>query len=95
MLGVLIPGNKITEIAITGEFSIFEINNPKKINNIGLYLIQPIPDNYGAAMFFSVPPYETKEFIGCIANIRPSDTFYTGWNMNPLVNSQDTLKVAL
>jgi len=95
MLGVLVPGNPIMEIAITGEFSLFEINDPKRINNIGLFLIKPIPDDLGAALFFSVSPYESKEFIGCVANIRPSDTFYTGWNMNPIVNNQQTIKVAL
>ena len=95
MIGVLIPGNKILEIEITGEFSLFEINDPKRINNIGLYLMKQIPDDLGAALFFSVPPYESKEFIGCVANVRPSDSFYTGWNMNPIVNSQEIIKVAL
>ena len=44
-------------------------------------------DNIGAALYFSCPPtYSGLQFIGAIANARPSDVFHTGWALNPNVN---------
>lgn len=42
-----------------------------------------------------MPPYEGLEFIGAIANERPSDIFHTGWALNPTVNVHSELKLVV
>ncbi|CDW82670.1 UNKNOWN [Stylonychia lemnae] len=42
-----------------------------------------------------VPPYEGLEFIGAIADQRPSDIFHTGWSLNPSVNIHSELKLVV
>jgi hypothetical protein len=42
-----------------------------------------------------VPPYEGLEFIGAIANMRPSDVFHTGWALNQNVNVLPELKLVV
>jgi Protein of unknown function (DUF775) len=69
---------------------------------------QPLPDNtlggksrhiikklFLAALYFSTPPYEGLEFVGAIANERPSDIFHTGWSLNPVVNVHAELKLVV
>ena len=60
-----------------------------------MFLAQPIPDDCGAALYYSVPPYQTQQFIGCISNQRPSDVFYTGWSLDPNVNIHQTIKIGV
>ncbi len=48
-----------------------------------------------ASLYFSPPPYENLEFVGAIANERPSDIFHTGWSLNPSVNLLPELKLVL
>ena len=96
MIGVVIPGSPlITGGPITSNMVVIDVNNPKLINNITLFLTEPIPDEAAAAMYFSVPPFETLQFIGCVGNIRPSDIFYTGWSLNPNVNQYDQIKLCV
>ncbi len=82
------------------------IPNPRAINVIGFFMNQPLPDNaYGgmniknsqilASLYFSVPPYQNLEFVGAIANERPSDIFHTGWSLNPAVNVLPELKLVV
>lgn len=33
------------------------------------------------------------EFIGAIANERPSDVFHTGWGLNPTVNTLASVRL--
>lgn len=47
----------------------------------------------GACLYFSVPPYQGLEFIGAIANARPSDIFPTNFALNPNVNTLQELKL--
>lgn len=94
MIGILLPGSPlITGGPITNNMVVIDVINPKVINNISLFLNEPIPDNYVAAMYYSVPPFQNMQFIGCVANIRPSDIFYTGWSLNPNVNVYQEIKV--
>ena len=48
-----------------------------------------------ASLYFSPPPYVNLEFVGAIANERPSDIFHTGWSLNPSVNLLPELKLVL
>lgn len=48
----------------------------------------------GASLYYSTPPdYSGLQFIGAIANLRPSDIFHTGWSLNPTVNQMSELKL--
>ena len=50
----------------------------------------------GAALYYSYPPmYNTLNFIGAIANERPSDIFHTGFALNPEVNTQSEIKLVV
>lgn len=42
-----------------------------------------------------MPPYDSLQFIGAIANARPSDVFHTGWALNPTVNMMPELKLVV
>ena len=96
MIGIIIPGLPIiTGGPINTTNVVSDVNNPKNINNISMFLAQPIPDDCGAALYYSVPPYQTQQFIGCICNQRPSDVFYTGWSLDPNVNIHQTIKIGV
>ncbi len=96
MIGIIIPGLPIiTGGPINTTNVVSDVNNPKNVNNISMFLAQPIPDDCGAALYYSVPPYQTQQFIGCICNQRPSDVFYTGWSLDPNVNIHQTIKIGV
>ena len=96
MIGIIIPGlNAINGGPITKNMIVLDVIDPKNINNIGLFLQEAIPEGYGAAMYFSTPPYENLQFIGCVANQRTSDIFYTGWSLNSEVNCHSSIKLCV
>ena len=96
MIGILIPGNPITRAGpITENMVVLDIVEPKKINNISLFLEQPLTEGYGAALYFSAYPFTDLQFIGCVANQRPSDIFYTGWSLNPDISNTTPLKICV
>ena len=75
-----------------------DLENPKDVNVIGFYLNTPIEDEaFGASLYISKPPHETPEldFIGAVANQRPSDIFHTGWAVNPSVNIHSSIKLVV
>jgi len=72
MIGLLVPGCGIIKGGqILSEIFVIDVNEPKNINDIGLFLNEPVPDGFGAALYYSCPPYETTQFIGAVANERP------------------------
>jgi len=96
MIGIVIPGQQvITGGSIFNTNFVIDVWNPKLINNVTLFLTEPIPDDCCASIYFSVPPFENLEFLGCVANLRPSDIFYTGWILNPQVNTLEQLKICV
>ena len=96
MIGIVIPGLPIiTGGPITANTVVSDVNNPGTINNITLFQTDMLPNDCGAALYFSVPPYESLQFIGCISNGRPSDVFYTGWSLNPNVNCHKQIKICV
>ncbi len=96
MIGLVIPGVPlITCGPITQNMAIVDVYDPKNISNISLFLQELIPEGYGAALYFSIPPFSDAQFIGCIANQRPSDVFYTGWSLNSDVNCHQQIKVCI
>ena len=96
MIGVVIPGVPlITGGPLTNNNVVIDVNNPKTVNNITLFQTEALPNDCGAALYYSVPPYESLQFIGCVCNIRPSDVFYTGWSLNPNVNMFQQIKLCV
>lgn len=96
MIGVLIPGVPLMNGGpLTSNMVVLDVKDPKNVNNIGLFLQEPIPEGFGAALYYSIPPFENLCFVGCIANIRPSDVFYTGWSLNPEVNCHPMIKICI
>ena len=96
MIGVVIPGQPvITGGPIFNNNIVLDIWNPKLINNISVFLTEQIPDDSCASLYFSTPPYENLQFLGCVANARPSDILYTGWTLNPLVNQFEQIKICM
>ena len=96
MIGVVIPGSPIiTGGPLTTSNLVVDVNNPKNVNNISMFLTDRIPDDCGAALYYSVPPFQTQQFIGCVCNQRPSDVFYTGWSLDPNVNMYQTIKIGV
>ena len=96
MIGIVIPGVPlISGGPITNNSVVVDVNNPKTVNNITLFQTEALPDDCGAALYFSVPPYESLQFIGCVCNIRPSAVFYTGWSLNPNVNMFQQIKLCV
>lgn len=88
MIGVVVPGNPIIRGGpITSNLFSFSIESPKFVNNISLFLEEPLPEGYGASLFFSIYPYTESQFLGCVANQRPSDIFYTGWSLSTEINN--------
>ena len=72
MIGIVIPGTTLlTGGPITSNIVVLDINEPKTVINIGIFLQEPIPNDFGAGLYFSCPPFETMQFIGCVANSRP------------------------
>ena len=76
MIGVVIPCSPIiTGGPLTSSNLVVDVNNPKNVNNISMFLIDRIPDDCIASLYYS-PPFQTQQFIGCVCNARPSDIFY-------------------
>ena len=96
MIGIIIPGQLIvTGGPVTANMVVSDVNNPSQVNNISLFQSEALPDGYAASLYYSVPPYSTLEFLGCVCNQRPSDIFYTGWSLNPLVNVHSQIKICV
>ena len=96
MIGIVIPGYPIiTGGPIATSNVVADVNNPKCVNNISMFITDRIPDDCGAALYYSVPPYQTQQFIGCVCNQRPSDVFYTGWALDPNVNIYPAIKIGV
>ena len=64
MIGIAIPGSPlITGGPLTTSNVIVDVNNPKNVNNISMFLIDKLPNDCGAALYYSVPPFQTQQFI--------------------------------
>lgn len=96
MIGIVVPGNPITRGGpLTTNMVVIDVNGPKNVNNITLFLEEALPNDFGAAMYFSLAPYTELQFLGCVANQRPSDCFYTGWSLNPEIQNNATIKLCV
>jgi hypothetical protein len=61
---------------------VIELVNPVPVSEITFFLLPnaPIPPGYGAALYYSVPPFQNWEVLGCVFPDKPSGIFRTGWS---------------
>lgn len=45
-----------------------DVPNPKEIANVTLFLTEQIPPGYAIALYFSIPPYCSMQYLGAVAN---------------------------
>lgn len=85
---VIVPGQApIAAFQFTNGIFHFDLANPQGIQYLTIVLTSPIPEGSGLSLHYSLPPYESMSYMGAISNGKPSDTFSTGWGMNPDVMS--------
>lgn len=77
---LLVPGQPvIANFEQTSDIYHTDLPSPRSIANISLFLTSPIPEGFAIALYYSLPPYNSMEFLGAVANARSSDTFSTGF----------------
>jgi hypothetical protein len=89
MFGIVFPGAPVqySFLQISDTQWTFDVPNAGGINNLTFFLQSPLPDGYALALSFSTYPYSTLEFLGAIANERPSDIIHTGWSFKPDISN--------
>eukprot|EP01035_Chromulina_nebulosa_P021196 gene21196-27458_t len=84
--GVVIPGRPvITDFqAIDNTKAITMIQQPSTVPEITMFLLPtaPIPNGFGAILYYSLPPFQAWEIIGCVTIDKPSGSFRTNWTTN-------------
>jgi len=56
---------------------VFSLDNAQQIHSLAVFLtgVQPLPQGTGAAIHVSWPPYSSWDYLGIIANNKPSAIF--------------------
>jgi Protein of unknown function (DUF775). len=80
MFGVIFPGQPVLYnfLQISDTQWTTEVVSASSINNLTFFLQSPLPAGYALALSSSSSPYQSIEFLGAIANERPSDIIHTG-----------------
>lgn len=67
--GLLVPGQPlITSFTETNGIFHTDLPNPATIANIGIVLNSPLPPNIALTLHYSLPPYNTMQYLGAVAN---------------------------
>ena len=74
---------------------VLDIPNPSSINLLTFALTSALPEGTALALSWSLPPFNTIEFLGAVANERPTDTFHASWSFNPAITSSPVLRLTL
>jgi hypothetical protein len=97
--GLLIPGRPVstaftqaspTQYAVT-------IPAPGTVTELAVFLVpgQALPQGYGLAFYFSLPPYAEWSALGTTSPASPSGIFRTGWPSTPAVAAAPELRLAV
>ncbi|KAM3134898.1 hypothetical protein pb186bvf_013067 [Paramecium bursaria] len=75
--GTMLPGYLCMTSYYQHSFNTFyqDILIPPGAHSIAFFLLQQLPINHAACLFYSKPPFDGTCFIGAIANERASDIF--------------------
>lgn len=81
MFGIIFPGQPVifNFIQLSETQWTYDVPNASQANNLTFFLQNPLPEGFALALSSSYYPYTSIEFIGAIANERPSDIIHTGW----------------
>ncbi len=93
--GLAIPGRPvITEFAPDGPGRFFvDIPNPHEISDFCIFLTSPLPQaDHGMSVYYGLAGWQ---FVGAISNAKPTAILNPGWALNPDVNSQPAVRLAL
>ena len=88
MIGLVLPGSPAAEYKLSfNTVEVISVFNPILVNSLTLYLLEAIPNDACVSIYFSLPPFENVQFIGCVANDRPSFFFNKRHIPNQLENN--------
>lgn len=86
LFGCVVPGRPvITEFAPVSESKfITELACPTSVPDITYFMLPtaPIPEGYGAMLYYALPPFQSWELIGAVYPQKPSGIFRTGLYLN-------------
>ena len=95
--GIVAPGRPIvsdfTLVSQTRAVCILE--DPKNVTELAFFQTGPIPEGFGAALHFSVPPFTSWEIIGAIGPGKPSGIFRTGFRVREDVFSHPAVELGI
>ena len=84
LFGVVIPGRPaIFEFQpIDQTKAVTVIQEPTTVTEITFFLLPstPIPPDYGAILYYAIPPFTHWEVLGAVSLQKPSGIFRTGWS---------------
>ncbi len=79
LFGAIAAGRAVTTAfqQIDETHFVLDIPGIGHVNHLTLFLTSEnaLPDNFGAAIHFSLPPYSSWEYLGGLLNTKPSATF--------------------
>mmetsp|Transcript_27903 Transcript_27903/g.28188 ORF Transcript_27903/g.28188 Transcript_27903/m.28188 type:complete len:183 (-) Transcript_27903:132-680(-) len=83
LFGVIAPGRPvITDFRPVSETKcVAEFVDPTPISELTFFMLPttPIPNGFGAILYYAVPPFEHWEIIGAVTPQKPSGIFRTRW----------------
>lgn len=83
LFGIVIPGRPLHADfqLIDNTKAITMVPYPTAVSEITFFLFPStiIPPNYGAILYYSIPPFQQWELLGSIDPEKPSGVFRTGW----------------
>ena len=96
MFGIIFEGQPVTFsfVQISESQWTYELPSGGSVNNLTFFLQSPLPEGFALALSASYYPFSSIEFIGAIANERPSDIIHTGWGFKQEVSS-NTVKLLI
>lgn len=89
MFGIIFPGQPVifNFVQLSETQWTYDVPNASQANNLTFFLQSPLPEGFALALSSSYYPYTSIEFIGAIANERPSDIIHTGWGFKQEASS--------
>lgn len=83
MFAIVFPGQPVMHnfLQISDTQWTTDVLFSEAVNNLTFFLTNPLPEGYALALSSAFDPYTTIEFVGAIANERPSDIIHTGWSL--------------
>jgi hypothetical protein len=99
LFGVVIPGRHIiTDFKLVDNTkAVTLIQQPASIAELTFFLLPntPIPDGYGAILYYSVPPFENWILLGAVYPSKPSGIFRTTWTTNEEVRNMPVAQLGV